>query len=277
VGTVESLALPLYPSDRTFHFLLIVRDRHRRCWTFIRGRRWPIGAASLDRPTSRTDVARSSGNRNITNTANKPEKVTANTFDFGIAGQYETLPVALDFPGGEKHGHWILSVRPDYLENFDTGARLFTVHGVALPYLAGVINDPANLVDIWCHMQGLTVDQCPNLPNFPYLAPLLDIRADGGDYQDRGNTVPQVNSNYFRLGSKFGADLYSRWFDLVVTHTYLHGFSGYYRSINYFQASFTFNFDPDKHFGITAAYNNGRVESTAMRDQSWTVALTAKF
>jgi hypothetical protein len=231
-----------------------------------------IGAA-IDLGQFSTVIPYVAGNRNLSFTAGKPKKVSANTADAGVAAQFE-IP-SLDF--GDKKGELILSARPDYLANFDSGARLITGNFVAVPYLAGVLNDYHNIGLLWCQFNQIPVDKCIGFLTYWSIAPLFDLRSDIGDYTTRGNFMPRRNGDYFRAGSKFGLDIYSKWLDFVVTHTYLHGFAGYYHSINYFQTSATYNLDQDKHFGITLSYKNGRLEATSLRDQSWTLGLTAKF
>ena len=63
---------------------------------------------------------------------------------------------------------------------------------------------------------------------------------------------------------------------LVVTETYVHGFSGFYRTVDQQQATFTYNV-ANSFLGLTAAYKHGRDEDTAVNTQAWQVGLSAHY
>jgi hypothetical protein len=62
----------------------------------------------------------------------------------------------------------------------------------------------------------------------------------------------------------------------IVTETYLKGFSGYYKSMDLFQTSLTYNII-NSYVGLTANYKKGRDEDTAIASQVWTVGLSGRF
>jgi len=44
-----------------------------------------------------------------------------------------------------------------------------------------------------------------------------------------------------------------------------------------FESSVTYNLEQNNYFGITAKYNHGRDEETAVAVQSWMIGLTARY
>jgi hypothetical protein len=199
-------------------------------------------------------------NRNVSNTSGKPVKFNSETVDFGMA---TTL---LDVP----EGGWILSVTPDYLLNLQDDSRLATLHPIVAPHIPNFLNDPWNLSGVFT--------RC-SLCDGSYFMLLADIRSDLGTYTNRGTaSARSANKDFARLGSKFGFELFLKnWYDLSVTHTYLHGFAGSRHDLNDFQSSFSFYFGTQNVVGLTVAYKNGLIEQTAQREQSWTAGISAKY
>jgi hypothetical protein len=110
---------------------------------------------------------------------------------------------------------------------------------------------------------------------------MLDARMNVGVYTDRGTGDSSKRQDYVRLGTQFGfavsSDIPRLPLDLVVTNTYLHGFSGAFSEINYFKAALTFSFDPKRYFGVSVNYTDGRREDTTQRERLWSVSFTARY
>lgn len=207
-------------------------------------------------------------NRNVSNTSGKPVKFNTETVDVGIGGVAKDLP----FSGAT------FSLTPDYLMNLQDDSRLASLHPILTPHFIGMLNNPANLGILFTACTAMDQTDCGSWPYFTLLA---DVRSDLGTYTDRGSgtaSARAANQDFTRLGSRFGFELFLKnWYDLAVTHTYLHGFTGTRRSLNDFQSSFSFYFGSQNVVGLTVAYKNGLLEQTAQREQSWTVGLSAKY
>jgi len=111
---------------------------------------------------------------------------------------------------------------------------------------------------------------------------LFNLRSDSGDYPARGN-VPVAfiaNQNFERAGGQIGfaltTDGMPAWpsMSLIVTETFMHGFSGFYRTVEQQQATFIYNV-PNSFLGLTATYKHGRDQDTAVNAQAWLVGLSA--
>jgi hypothetical protein len=113
---------------------------------------------------------------------------------------------------------------------------------------------------------------------------LFNLRSDSGDYPDRGN-VPVAfiaNQNFERAGGQIGfaltTDGMPAWpsMSLIVTETFMHGFSGFYCTVEQQQATFIYNV-PNSFLGLTATYKHGRDQDTAVNAQAWLVGLSAHY
>lgn len=160
------------------------------------------------------------------------------------------------------------SVKPQFLDNTTTNAELASVRGIYRPETFAVN----------------TFQQLESLPYPLWGEILFNLRGDLGSYTNRGNTpaVVAVNRDFDRAGTQVGFALSSDGvatlpsLTLIVSETYLYGFSGYYRSLSQFQTSLTYNL-PNSFLGFTASYKNGRDEDTAVFAQIWTVGLSAHY
>jgi len=165
----------------------------------------------------------------------------------------------------------VFSVKPQYLDNTTTHAELGSLRAIYTPWM----DIPFNLN---------TFRQLSFLPGSPWGEIMFNLRGDFGSYANRGNTaaVVAVNEDFSRAGTQVGFALSSDGvpnvpsLTLIVSETYLYGFSGFYRNISQFQANLTYNF-PNSYFGMTASYKNGRDEDTAVLAQIWTVGLSAHY
>jgi hypothetical protein len=165
----------------------------------------------------------------------------------------------------------VFSVKPQYLFNTTTQAELGSVRAIYAPW----IDIPVNIN---------TFRQLDFLPGSPWAQILFNLRGDFGSFTNRGNTpaVVATNRDFARAGAQIGFALTTDGvpnvpsLTLIVTETYLHGFSGYYRSMDLFQASLTYNI-VNNYVGITASYKKGRDEDTAVMSEVWTLGLSAHY
>lgn len=113
---------------------------------------------------------------------------------------------------------------------------------------------------------------------------MFNLRSDTGSYTNRGNTpaVVAVNQDFERARTQVGFTLSTDGianlpsFTLILTETYLYGFSGFYRNLDLFQATLTYYF-VNTYTGLTASYKHGRDEDTAVAAQVWTIGLSAHY
>jgi hypothetical protein len=165
----------------------------------------------------------------------------------------------------------VFSVKPQYLVNTTTQAELASLRAIYAPWM----DLPFNIN---------TFRQLDFIPGSPWAEILFNLRNDYGSYPNRGNTpsVAAINKDFERAGVQVGFALTTDGvanvpsLTLIVTETYLHGFSGYYRSLDLFQASLTYNII-NNYVGVTASYKKGRDEDTAIASQVWTIGLSAHY
>jgi hypothetical protein len=205
-------------------------------------------------------------NRNVTKKNGKPSVTSTETVDFGLLnGLYKSVRFG-DLLSGWEFGNWF-TLRPDYLLDLQDNSRLFSLNAGYTPVVNGIINDYIRLV--------------PGRDDFFWFRLIFDMRLDGGVYTDRGTVDPGNRRDYARLGTQFGialtSDIKYLPLDLLVTDTYLYGFSGAYSQINYFKATLTFSFDPKRYFGVNLSFSDGRREDTGQREKLWSVSLTARY
>ena len=202
-----------------------------------------------------------SANQSVSDTALKPRTIDLN--DNVAAGVVFEQRFAND---------WIsnaFSIKPQYLFNTATNAELLSARGIYTPHVTDLG------LNSFVHFAG---------PDLPWGEILFNVRSDSGNYLDRGNMpVPFIaNQNFERAGGQIGfaltTDAMPAWpsMSLVVTETYVHGFSGFYRAISQQQANFTYNV-ANSFLGLTATYKHGRDEDTAVNAQSWQVGLSAHY
>jgi hypothetical protein len=205
-------------------------------------------------------------NRNVLNQGGKSATTNQETVNFGVLnGIY--FPAHFGDPqAGLVLGNWF-TVRPDYLMDLRDDSRLFSLNAVYTPVINGVVNDYIRLI--------------PDRDEFMWFRPIVDFRLTTAVYTERGTIDSDKREDYTRLGTQFGLGLSSDIpylpLDLVVTHTYFHGFSGAYDALNYFKAMLTISFDPKRYFGVTLSYSEGRREDTAQRERLWGVSLSGRY
>jgi hypothetical protein len=202
-------------------------------------------------------------NRNVSDTKGAPLKLNTNYYDLGAVFKFVNVV-------GSDNDPWlnVFSGRPHFLVNEIDHSRQVGITFVDKPIVNSI---------------GLNF----NLTKFDddtdkrdYLFSLLfDLRGDANFYTDRG-TTPATNLDYLRIGTKFGAvaSINSLNSDISVTDTWMYGPVGSLRQLNDFQASWTYNFDPEtKYFGLSLSYKIGRIEATGQPEQGWMIALTGKY
>ena len=194
-------------------------------------------------------------NRNLTDTSGSAPVTTTNFYDFGVVLGWSYY----------TSDNWtnVFSVRPHYLANDMDGSRQVGLHFEEVP----IVSDHA-INDYW--VSGLDKTSLA-------FAFLFDLRGDVDTFATRGAT-PATNTDYFRLGSRFGGTASWNQMQVKVTDTWMYGVTGALDSLNDFQASWSYNFDPDKkYFAFSVSYKKGTIEDTGQPEQIWMVALTGKY
>jgi hypothetical protein len=203
-------------------------------------------------------------NQSITGTAGKPGVLDpTNNVALGVVAERYFID-----PNSPAISH-VFSVKPQFLLNTADQSELASMRLIYAPWIDSAV---FNLN---------TFRKLDFLPGSTWGEIVFDLRNDSGVYTNRGNTpaIVGVNRNFDRAGTRIGVALTTDNFPsltLLITETYLYGFSGYYRSIDMFQASLTYNI-VNNYLGLTASYKKGRDEDTAVSSQIWTVGLTARY
>jgi hypothetical protein len=188
-------------------------------------------------------------------------KPSANeTVDFGFSAN----SLILSNNNGGYSGE-VISLRPHYLMDLQSGSRILSTNGRWIPYPTSVrFND----------FRGLG----------PYMSfkPILDFRLDGGTYLNRGSpSVASSNKDYLRIGGQAGFSLVSDAvkfpLSFLATYTGLYGAVGNV-NVGYFSNMLTYSFDQKKYFGVTVSYSNGNLEdNAAKRVNMWTIGLSGRY
>jgi len=121
------------------------------------------------------------------------------------------------------------------------------------------------------------------LPGPVWASLLFDLRNDSGAYTQRADTaaIAGTDKDFDRAGTRVGLSLTTDpnfpSLTLTVVEIYLYGLAGYYRDVSSFQASLTYNFESNNYLGVTASYQNGRDEDTAVASHSYSLGLTLRY
>jgi hypothetical protein len=202
--------------------------------------------------------------QSITGTAGKPGVLDpTNNVAWGVLAERYFID-----PNTPAISH-VLSIKPQFLINTADHSELASMRFIYAPWIDSAV---FNLN---------TFQKLDFLPGSTWGQIVFDVRNDYGAYTDRGLTaaIVQTNRDFERAGARIGIALTSDNFPsltLLVSELYLYGFSGYYRSIDLFQASLTYNF-VNSYLGLTASYKKGRDEDTAVASQTWMVGLTGRY
>jgi hypothetical protein len=206
--------------------------------------------------------------QSVTDASGKPKVIDPTNF---VASGF-LATTFFDIPGIADVQH-VVTVKPQYLLNTANESRVASVRFIYAPWTT-LPNVPINLN---------TFQMISFLPGPTWSALLFDFRNDAGTYTNRGNTpaIIATNSDFERAGFRVGLALTTDpsfpSLTLVVAETVLHGFGGFYSNVNNFQASLTYNIESNNYFGITAAYQNGRDEDTAVAAQTWTLGFSTRY
>jgi hypothetical protein len=195
----------------------------------------------------------------------RTEAFSADTIDYGLDLQADVIA-----PAGQVLS---FSLRPDYLENFLDGSRIFELNTKVAPTISTL---PLN------HSRDCEalIPGCGNSISFMLQ---LDLRADMGWFTAVGKpSDPRLNQDYVRWGGLIGPQFEFRLtddfpIDLGATYTDYITSRGFNKSMGDLQAALTFNFDAQKIIGLTGQYVNGRRDDTAARVQMWLIGLTLHY
>lgn len=213
-----------------------------------------------------TAVPYVSFNQSITDVTGKAQSTDPSSFVAGGVMFTATIPGDLLVQ--------TISAKPQFLENTKDHSQIGSLTLLYKPFTGFDVSNG-----------GFNLNDPRPLPFWPsaYAEILFDLRADVGQYTDRGNDPVQklLNQSFSRAGTHFGfsltTDSAGPSFTLTVAETYLHGFSGSVKNLDLFATQLTYNFDEKKYVGLTVGYSKGRNEDTALPTQTWTVGLSAKY
>lgn len=195
----------------------------------------------------------------------KAEAFSADTIGYGLAWQADVIA-----PTGQV---LTFSLRPDYLQNFLDGSRIFSLNTKVVPTIATL---PLNH-SMDCDFM---ITGCGSL--FGMMLQ-FDLRANVGWFTDVGKPAdPRLNHDYVRWGTLIGPQFEFKLtddlpIDLGATYTDYIPSAGFKKSLGDLQAALTFNFDKQKIIGLTGQYVNGRRDDTAARVQMWLIGLTLHY
>jgi hypothetical protein len=229
-----------------FHFPAVTEDQH-----------WPPASDAL------IDIIPFAAvNRNISVTSGKVSSSSIENVDagavFGISSPFAY--------GGGHVGANVLTGTFEHIWNDIDDSQLQYVHFVDQPVLNGYLND-------YFFVPALT----PIDKTWFAASVLLDGRGDFGYFSNRGSD-PLNNADYEQVGTDFGiaVSLVPIQSDISVTETYLTQLERQRPTISYFQVAWTYPIF-GKNLGLTASYQDGRLETTAQKVQQWLISLSAKY
>jgi len=206
----------------------------------------------------------------FTNThTSQTESLSVNTWDAGAV---------LDLfgnPGvGDENAHfksYYFLVRPDHLGNYLDHSEIWSLNFRWIPVVEGIFS--------LNHLHSAFDEN-----NVYKYSLLVDLRYQQGFFTARGDNRAdlRLNDNFSRLGGMVGAALEINWLpsnpiDLMAKYTDFLPLEGFNKSLGLFETEATFSFGPNKGFGITAEYENGRRDDTAQQYEAWSIALTFKL
>lgn len=209
-----------------------------------------------------------SANQSLTDAAKKPRVIDpTNNVAVGL--------LATGFSGNpyNKYIENVFTVKPQYLFNTADRSEIASVRLIYSPW-TDLPNVPINLN---------TFQLMPLLPGPVWGTLLFDVRNDAGVYSKRGDIASIVGTekNFDRVGTRVGASFTTDpnfpSLTLTVIENYLYGIAGFYRNVSSFQAMLTYNLESNNYLGLTASYQNGRDEDTAVASHTYTVGLTVRY
>ena len=209
-----------------------------------------------------------SANQSLTDAAKKPRTIDPNN---NVAVGF----LATNFSANpyNKYVEDVFTAKPQYLFNTADRSEIASVRLIYAPW-TDFPNVPINLN---------TFQLMPLLPGPVWGTLLFDVRNDAGIYTKRGDvaSIAKTEKNFDRVGTRVGASFTTDpnfpSLTLTVIENYLYGIAGYYRNVSSFQATLTYNLESNNYFGITASYQNGRDQDTAVASHTYTIGLTARY
>jgi len=208
-------------------------------------------------------------NQSITDAAGKPRVIDPTNFvAVGVlANNFFDDPWTTDVKD-------VVTVKPQYLLNTADQSEIASLRAIYAPWT--YFADAPISLNRYQYMPFIPIDVLGTV--------LFDLRTDIGTYTNKGNTakIAAMNQDFSRAGFRVGYSMTTTnpnlpSFTLTVAETYLYGLTGFDRTIDVFQADFTWNLDKKKYLGLTASYKHGRDEDTAVAATSWALGLTAKY
>lgn len=166
-------------------------------------------------------------------------------------------------PGSGMYGSQ-LGVRPQFVADHEDGSRLAMVNLSFVPTWNGGLNDFGRISDssAWRKL-------------------ILELKSDSGWYTERGiEKVQAQHRDFWRLGGKAGIAVSSTDpyvpLEFIATHTSLGAAAGH-TIIDHSDVTLSWNFDPNKYFGLTLTYVHGRNEDTTKKEDSWGLGIGGRF
>ncbi len=174
----------------------------------------------------------------------------------------------------DSYNHNILnwfSAKPQYLFNTADRSEIGSVRLIYAPW----VDSPVAPIN--------TFSLVPGLPGPIWASLIFDLRNDTGVYAKLADTkaIAATDKNFDRFGSRFGLSLSTApgYPSIVITATevYLYSAFGYYRNVNSFQSTLTYNLESNNYVGFTLSYQNGRDEDTAVASHNYSAGFTVKY
>ncbi|MFT4438833.1 hypothetical protein ACMX25_36460 [Caballeronia sp. 15715] len=190
-------------------------------------------------------------------------KPSANdTADVGLVGQLN-FRTGKDINSIMSHD---ISVRPDYLFDFQDHSRLASLNFSYTPIIQGIANTYAPVL-----IAGKS-------GYFAY-QPIFVVKTNIGYYTNHGDPpASQGNKDFVRLGGEIGLAFLSQisWLPVDFSFTYvrLYPTNGGVR-VGELNCAFSYNFN--RYWGLSLKYLHGNREDTAKFEKEWLLALSAKY
>ena len=202
----------------------------------------------------------------MTDATKKPRVIDPNS---NVAFGFDAANSAVD-PYNHNITDWF-SAKPQYLFNTADRSEIGSLRLIYAPWVS-LRDAPINTFS--------TMSDQPA----PIMASLLfDLRNDSEIYTQRADTakIAATDKDFDRIGSRFGLSLTTTAgypsFTLTVAELYLYSVVGYYRNVNQFQSTLTYNLEQNNYVGLSVSYQNGRDEDTAVASHSYTAGLTIRY
>jgi hypothetical protein len=173
-----------------------------------------------------------------------------------VIGQPSTMPI----------GHRV-NARPNFLSDLQHHSRLLSLNLEYFPVLNNGLNS----------FQPVMRER----NDFASWELIAALKSDIGHFLAQGNSsVSAMNRDYVRVGGQLGVAILSDQalvpVDGNLTYVGLYPFSGGTHVSN-LKCSLTYNFDPNKYFGLTLTGSRGVREDNGLSERLWEIALSLRF